>query len=409
MKRDNTIFFKWFCLLTASIIMSIIMAGNVLAADFTGKLYLKQGSEISEGTIFVLSPKYCLELVQYGEKGKIIVDTEKNATTIMLFSEKEYRTIASDDMISLMNNPFMSYQHSLDQGKEVFLGSEMVQGYECDVYQIIIADTPAMTKWQAKKLEFPLKIVQHGQQERTIEILDIEEKAVNPLVFAIPEGFTKWVDPASLPGKTPEWADDIKTAPLMTPPFEENLRPGDMIRVKIEPGKSLAVKAEGIPETGAVARVIPFKGSNPLKDEEWFNNFAKKEVICERRHEMSGEADELIIRIYEGNITLIAKWIDMFEKEVSAGEEIRYLISGNEYITTRFINLTEETAEAAFAYYQNGKPIEDDTPVKYKTITLRNPWDVDRATRQAKGDELVIKLNAGKMQIKLGQFDSFKF
>lgn len=395
--------------MTVCILVLIIMAGNVLAADFTGKVQIKQGNEISKGTIFVLGPKYCLELVQYGEKGRIIVDTEKNATTIIVFSEKEYMNISSDDMISLMNNPFQSYQYSLTLGEEEFMGSETLQGYECEVYQIVIADTPALTKWQAKDLGFPIKIAQHGQQKRTIEILDIEEKPIDPQVFAIPEGFSKWVDPESLPGKTPEWADDIADAPLLTPPFEENMGAGDIIRIKIEPGKSLAVKAEGISESGAVARVIPFKGTISVKDELRFNNFAKKEVICVRNHEMSSEADELVIRVYEGNVTLLAKWMGMFEKEASAGEEIRYPISGKEYITTRFINLTEETAEAAFAYYQNGKPMEDDTPAKYKTITLKNPWNVNSATREAKGDELVIKVNTGKMQIKLGQFDPFEF
>jgi hypothetical protein len=409
MKRQNVAFLRWFCFLTAGIIILIIMTGNVSAADFSAKVKIKLGEELSEGDIFVSGQKYCLELVQYGEKGKIIVDSEKNDTTIILYSDKEYMTISSDDMISLMNNPFQSYQYTLAQGEEVSMGSETLQGYECEVYQIIISDTPIMSKWQAKNLDFPIKIVQHGEPERTIEITDIEEKAVDPLIFAIPESFTKWIDPASLPGEPPEWTADMEASPLMTPPFEEKMAPGDIVRIKVESGKSLAVKAEGISESGALARVIPFKGSNPLKDEDQFNNFAKKEVICTRNHEMSGEADELVIRVYEGNITLVAKWMDMFEKEASVGEEIRYPISGKEYITTRFINLTAETAEATFAYYQNGEPMVEDIPLNFRTITLRNPWDVDNPTWVAQGDELVIKVNTGKMQVKLGQFDSFEF
>jgi hypothetical protein len=70
---------------------------------------------------------------------------------------------------------------------------------------------------------------------------------------------------------------------------------------------------------------------------------------------------------------------------------------------------TEETAEATFAYYQNGQPMEEDVPLNFRTITLRNPWDVDKPTWIAQGDELVIKVNTGKMQVKLGQFDSFEF
>ena len=42
-------------------------------------------------------------------------------------------------------------------------------------------------------------------------------------------------------------------------------------------------------------------------------------------------------------------------------------------------------------------------------IKLEKPWDVNTAGRIAKGDEIVIKIETGKMQIKLGQFDSFEF
>ena len=406
MKRYNTTFLKWACLLIMCI---IIMAGNAFAADFTGKLKMKLDDETNEGDIFVSGSKYCMELEQYGEKIKVIVDNGKNETTIIRLSIKEYRTIASDDMMSLMNDPFQSYQYSLGNGEEKFMGTEMVNDYECEVYQIIMADTPVMEKWQAQSLDFPIKIVQHGQQERVIEITGIEEKAIEASIFNIPEDFTKWIDPNSLPGEQPEWAVDIEKAPVMTPPFEKKLVTGDIIRVKIEPGKSLAVKAISKSETKAVATVIPFKGSNPLKNEKWYGNFAEKGVICDRCHEMSGEADEFIIRLYKGNITVAAKWMDVFEKEALTGEEIHYPISGDEHIRTRFINLTDEAAEATFAYYQNGQLIEDDVPLKYRTITLKNPWDVSKSTLVAKGDEMIIKVNKGKMQIKLGQFDSFEF
>ena len=406
MKRYNTIFLKYICLLIAVI---IIITGNASAADFTGKLKMKLDDETNEGDIFVSGSKYCMELEQYGEKVKVIVDTGKNETTIIRLSIKEYRTIASDDMLSLMNDPFRSYQYSLANGEEKFMGTEMMHGYECDVYQITMDDTPVMAKWQAKSLDFPIKIVGYGQQKRIIEIIDIKEKALETSIFAVPEGLTKWIDPDSLPGERPEWAGEIEKAPVMTPPFKKKLVPGDIIRVKIEPGKSLAFRAVGKSETKAVATVIPFKGSNPLKNEKWYGNFAKKIVILGRRHEMSGEADEFIIRVYKGDTTIEAKWVDMFEKEASAGEEIHYPISGDEHITTRFINLTDEAAEATFAYYQNGQLIEDDVPAKYRTITLKNHWDVSTSTLVVKGDELVIKVNKGKMQVKLGQFDSFEF
>ncbi|MFO8234653.1 MAG: DUF4412 domain-containing protein [Bacteroidales bacterium] len=405
MKKGIVSFTRCLCVL----MILIIMSGSVAANEFIGKFIIALEEEISEGNIFVSGQKYCLELEQYGEKGKVIVDTEKGTTNIINYAEKQYRIIPSDDMISLMNNPFQSYQYILSRGEEACNDTKLLQGYACEICQIIVSDTPVMTKWHAKKLDFPIKIVQHGQQERVIEIVDIEEKAVDASVFTIPEGFTKWIDPDSLPGKRPTWAGEIENAPVLMPPFEEKVGTGDIIRVKIQTGKSLAVKATGIPDNGAVARVIPFQGNNPIKNEEKYSNLAKKGVICKRNHEMSHEADEFIIRIYEGDLIIVAKSIDMFEAKASASEEIRYPIKGDEHITTRFINLTEEASEATFFYSQNGQIIEDDVPLKYRTITLENPWDVETPTWVAQGDELVLKVNKGKMQIKLGQFDPFEF
>jgi len=58
------------------------MTGIASAADFTGKFKSKLDNEMMEGDVFVSGPKYCLELVQTGEKGKVIVDTGENETTI---------------------------------------------------------------------------------------------------------------------------------------------------------------------------------------------------------------------------------------------------------------------------------------------------------------------------------------
>lgn len=270
-------------------------------------------------------------------------------------------------------------------------------------------DSEVMSKWVAKELSFPIKIVTYGQGAREMIISNIEKTAVGEDKFEIPEGFTAWVDPESLPGERPDWADDIKEAPLLIPPFEMDLNAGNTVRVKIEPGKSLFVK--GVADGEAEARVIPFRGRNPLKDDKRYNNFAQQGTICERRHEMNGEADEHIIHVYKGNVKVLAKWQKMFERTASAGDVVRFPIEDTEHITTRIINLTDSSARATFAYYQDGQPMpdNDDIPEKYRTIALEKPWDVSTVTRVAKGDEFVITVHEGAMQIKLGQFDSFEF
>jgi hypothetical protein len=271
--------------------------------------------------------------------------------------------------------------------------------------------SPLMTKWVSKKLNFPVKIMAHGQTSKIVELSNISEGSPSAALFEIPDGYKAWVDPESLPVDPPEWAGDIATAPVVTVPFMRMMKAGEIVRVKVEPEKSLVVKGENQPGTEATAKVIPFKGINPTKAESKLNNFAQQGTVCERRHEMSGEADEFVIRVYSDSLNVIAKWQPMFERVVSAGEEIRYPISGTNHITTRFINLSDGKATASFEYYSGGEALSDEESgkAKYRKIELDHPWTIDGITRQAKGDEMVIKVEEGKMQIKLGQFDPLEF
>jgi len=391
------------------ILILFIPANLVVAGEFSADFTESQGDNVKTGKIYVTNNGYCMDITEDGEQIKVVVDNATNKTTIIQYSAKEFRTIASDDMMSVMNDPFQSYDYTLQYGEEVSAGSESFNGYDCDKSQISMSGTPVMTKWVAGKLGFPVKIVAHGPPDKVIELSNIVEGAIDPGLFIVPDGFSAWVDPDSKPADSPEWAGDIDSAPVIVPPFEKDMAAGDIIRVKIEPGKSLAVK--GVSETEATAKTLPFIGKNPLKEESYYNNFAMKGTICQRMHEMSGEADEFIIRVYEGNVSVTAKWYEMFEQTLSAGEEASYTIVGDEHITTRIINLTDGNSTATFTFALNGQTLSDDEigPAKYRQIELKNPWDIDIGSRLVKGDEMIIKVETGKMQIKLGQFDTFKF
>ncbi len=391
-------------------LLTIIFAwGTVSAAEFSGKITTITKHDTLTGQIFVKGEKYRMELTQDGEEIIVIVDPSVNKTIVIPVSTGIYRELASDDMMSLMNDPIQAYLYTADMGEESSAGTETIEGYECDKSKVSMMDSDVMSEWVAKDLNFPIKIVTYGQGAREMTVTDIKVASVADDKFEVPEGYTAWIDPDSVPGKRPDWADNIAAAPLLIPPFEMDLKPGNTVRVKVEPGKSLFVK--GVSDGDATARVIPFKGENPLKDEDRYNNFAQKGTLCDRRHEMNGEADEFIIHVYKGKVNVIAKWQKMFEKTASAGEVVRFPIDGTEHITTRIINLTDGSARAMFAYYQDGQPMpdNDEIPEKYRTIALEKPWDVNNVTRVAKGDEFVITVHEGTMQIKLGQFDSFEF
>jgi hypothetical protein len=263
----------------------------------------------------------------------------------------------------------------------------------------------------AREPGYPIKIKAMGPPEQILELTGVEMGPVDDSRFVMPSDFKKWIDPESLPIDPPDWATGIESAVFLTPPFEQPMAAGEIVRIKPEFAKSLALKAVSTSETEAEVKVLPFKDGRPLKREERINNLAMKGTICERSHELPMEVDDFVVYVYSGEITLEGKWMEMAEQTVSAGEEMRFAIEGRDNIETRMVNLGEGESVAVFDYVEAGTVMNEEQagPLKWRTVTLKDPMEVKAVARVAKGDEIVFRVQSGKMQIKLGQFDSFEF
>lgn len=386
----------------------IVGCSQVSTAEFSADFTEQQGDNTKSGKVYVKGSSYCLELVIGGEKGFIIVDTEAKKTVVINMSKGEYH---EDDISGIMNDPIQGYLLTAAMGEEKTAGVETINGYECDKSVITMADTDVMSRWVARSLDFPIRIVGHVSPERVFELTNIVEGSVDDSKFEIPEGFTKWIDPATLPVEPPTWAEGIPSAPVMMPPFQHDMSVGDIIRIKVEPGKSLVLKGVSKTDTEATARVIPFKDDRPLKKDSWYNNIAMEGTICAREHETSVEVDEFVVYVYEGDIVLTAKWQEMLEKTVAEGEEVRLSLPNWDKIETRLVNLNDGESVAVFSYFREGTELSEDdmNPLKWRTIILKEQGEVSSALRSQYGDEIVFSVKKGKMLIKLAQFDRWKF
>jgi hypothetical protein len=356
------------------VMIALVMSvgcSQVSTADFSADFTERQGDNTKTGKIYVKGSSYCLEKVVSGEQRFIIVDPEAKKTVVINMSTKEYH---EDDLAGIMNDPIQGYLLTAAMGEEKTAGVETINGFECDK--------------------------------------SVVEGSVDDSKFEIPEGFTKWIDPATLPIEPPVWAEGIPSAPVMMPPFEHDMSAGDIIRIKVEPGKSLVIKGVSKTNTEATAKVISFKDDRPLKTESWYSNFAMEGTTCVRRHETSVEADEFIVYVYEGDIALTAKWQEMLEKTVAEGEEVRLSLPNWDKIETRLVNLNDGESVVVFSYFREGTELSEDdiSPLKkWRTIILKEQGDVKSGSRSQYGDEIVFSVKKGKVLIKLGQFDTFEF
>ncbi|MBN1211936.1 MAG: hypothetical protein JXA92_05105 [candidate division Zixibacteria bacterium] len=384
-------------------------AGRTTAAEFSADMTDTQGEKIKKSKLYVKGTKYSMFLEESGEQLQIIVDNEQKKTVVVIMSAKEFREIPSDDMMSVMNDPFQGYIYTASMGEEKKTGTETVNGYECDKFTVTMQGTVVVSKWVARKLGFPVKIVAHDDRGWVIELSNITEGPIDDAKFNIPEGFTKWIDPESLPVEIPAWASGIETAPVLVPPFEQAMTAGDIIRIKVAPGKSLKVQSKNASDTETVARVIPFKDGRPLKKEKDYYNLTG--TLYSVRHETPAAADEFVVYVYKGSFTATAKWQEMTEMDVAAGGEFRYKIEGWDNISTFMVNISDGESVVTIHYFKEGLPLSEDEigPVKWRTITLKDPNETDNRTLSTKGDELVYKVEKGKIQVKMGQYDSFEF
>ncbi|MDH4158388.1 MAG: DUF4412 domain-containing protein, partial [candidate division Zixibacteria bacterium] len=303
-------------------------------------------------------------------------------------------------------------KYSIASGETRAGGSETVSGYECDKSTVSMQGQDIMTQWVAGKLQFPLKIVNLVEKDMFVELSNIQETAVDDGLFALQSGYTKWIHPSKRPIPMPEWAKDLTSQPILAPPFEKKMSAGDIARIKVQPSKSVWLRAVPIGETDAMAKAIPFLAGIPVKNPDMISNFAQRGVICTRNHETTREADEIVVHVEEGSCTVTGKYYDMHEKIVSAGEEYRVPLPTDENIEDiRFVNMAAEESVVSWTYFKGGQEVSEDEigPAEYRTVTLKEENEVNRKSLGAAGDEIVLTVEKGKILVKLGQWDTFKF
>jgi len=387
----------------------VVVTSNAQSGQFSAEMKELVGDSTVSYQFHCQDAKYRYAGAQYGEQFVLIVNEKTGKSIILNPALKQYMKMDISDVLSAIADPFQALNLWKDVADKQEAGAEDISGYSCTKTELLYGGEKTLTFWYSAELAMPLRIELHGPQPRAMELTGIKVEPVADNLFEIPEGYTRFVPPDEQPVEIPEWAGDIPAAPLMTPPFEHELANGAMLRIKVEPGKSIWIK--GTSEAESTARALPFKNGSPLKKVTWYNNFAQKGTICSRSHESVVEADEVVVRVFDGGpVALTAKYSDMHEKAVKAGEEFRVPL-GTDNITVRIVNLIDGESAFNWTYTEKGQELTEDQigPAKYRAKSLDGMGDLYRMTWTASGDELVISVTQGQVQIKLGQFDSFTF
>ena len=126
----------------------------------------------------------------------------------------------------------------------------------------------------------------------------------------------------------PEWVREVLSAPVVTPPHQQRMAAGEMIRVKVEAGKQTDVLGKGETESPEDAnfQLVPFSGGKPVETSpsflpkppgsEPYPTYPAFVVPVDQLgpvHHLRGEsqmekgADEIVVRVNKGVVLIEVK------------------------------------------------------------------------------------------------------
>ncbi len=278
------------------------------------RLHYKEMATVQK--IYVGQNKYRIEQEENGQQVVVLVDQEAGLTRVLLPGEKVYMEIPSDDLQSLMNDPFQAAKFNETVGEKSKKGTEKVGGYACDVYDVKHDGDVTMQQWVSRKLGFPLKIVIPGEGGRTVELKNIKEAEVEEELFVLPAGYNRVTEPGQRGVEVPDWAGDIESAEIVKPPFERLMSAEQMVRVKIEAGKGLKVDGMNNVEGNSAFTAVPFKGGRPIKEPSMFTyNLTWKGANWSTPFKYTpADADEIVVRVRDGAVLVKIERIELVDQ-----------------------------------------------------------------------------------------------
>ena len=317
---------SWLFRVVIVLVLSVFCSLAV-AAEFSADMVVVAGGNTTTNKLYVKGLKYRMETIEDGQEIVIIVDQETNLTRVAIISEKAYIEMPCDDMRSLMNDPFQSLKVTINTPgiEHNSLGTETVNGIECDKSTLLWGGTEFYTYYMSRKYDFPIKIIL-GQSEMVTELKNIKESAIDDGLFELPEGFSAMEEsqpvtetqPEETTPEFPEWVSNVTSAEFITLPFEQVMSSGDMIRIKVKEGKNIWVMVTNNHGGESTFLTVPFLNGQPIDDPSVvfaeYGQTRMYEMMMEGQgqpvslDETPSEADEVVVRVDQGEVKIKAEY-----------------------------------------------------------------------------------------------------
>jgi len=298
-KEYRTIF-----LIMGILIIFIGFAFSAIAAEFSADLKIKQPDKEYEFKYYAQGSLYRLEKLT-GEDRILVIADRKLDITWMLNEQ---------------------------------IGTETIQGYLCEKYTYTPpgGTEPEMEGWYSSELETFIRMIVHyggGYEDGIFELLNIQEAPQDDSLFKVPEDYQKEKSPAEKAQEKEAAKPVLSGIAESIAPVGRRLKTGAVLKVKVDPDKSVRVVIENQAKEKSTFKITPFREGLPIEDEIVHSGLTKQR---EKKEDFFGQQlklDEILIEVEEGLVTALVT------KEYSSFDEVER----KEYF------LMEESGQGLFA------------------------------------------------------------
>jgi len=173
------------------ILLFLLISSPVRAAEFSADLVQQGFSGNQESKFYIKGNKSRTDTAD----NTIIIDPSRDKAYILDKEEKIYYEMPQmAAMAQLGMNQAQLDEEIANIADKKQIGTEKVNGYECEKYEIVYHDTNLgkMTQWYSKKLDYPIKMVyQSPLGKMTTEYTNIKTDGISDSLFELPADYKK--------------------------------------------------------------------------------------------------------------------------------------------------------------------------------------------------------------------------
>jgi outer membrane lipoprotein-sorting protein len=167
----------------------LLLASLAQAAEFSAKVITKAGGMEMPGKMYIKGEKARNEVQMAGHSTVQIMRPDKKVVWVIMPQQKAYMEMSfTQDHEQKMLK--ISEQAKANMKK---IGTETVNGYECDKYETTMGSegkSPKQYIWVALKLGVPIKMVTEDGS-MSLEYKDIKPEKLEDSLFELPQGYRK--------------------------------------------------------------------------------------------------------------------------------------------------------------------------------------------------------------------------